>query len=36
MFMVVVMVTNWNQIKRELIVMWKIVNQVRDETYAAV
>jgi hypothetical protein len=30
--MVGVIGTNWNQIKRELITMWQIVNQVRKET----
>jgi hypothetical protein len=29
--MVGVVGTNWNQIKRELITMWQIVNQVRKE-----
>lgn len=24
--------TNWNQIKHELITMWQIVKQVREET----
>ncbi len=30
--MVGVLGTNWNQIKRELIEIWKIVNKVRQET----
>jgi len=29
--MVGVIGTNWNQIKRELIAMWQIVKQVREE-----
>jgi hypothetical protein len=34
--MVGVLGTNWNQIKRELITMWQIVNQVREETAVTV
>jgi hypothetical protein len=34
--MVGVVETNWNQIKRELISMWQIVNQVRAETTVTV
>jgi hypothetical protein len=30
--MIGVIGTNWNQIKRELITMWQIVKQVREET----
>jgi len=29
--MVGVVGTNWNQIKRELIAMWQIVKQIREE-----
>jgi len=28
--------TNWNQIKRELVIMWKIVKQIKEETTVAV
>jgi len=33
--MVGVLGTNWNQIKREMITMWQIVKQVREETAVA-
>jgi hypothetical protein len=34
--MVGVVGTNWNQVKRELIAMWQIVKQVREETVVTV
>lgn len=34
--MIGVLETNWNQIKRELITMWQIVNKVREETTVTV
>jgi hypothetical protein len=34
--MVGVIGTNWNQIKRELIMMWQIVKQIRTETATAI
>ena len=36
LILVGVLGTNWNQIKRELIAMWQIINDAREETTVAI